>query len=97
MKTCGLFASKLEQCDANACAAVPDDDPPGQDRLPYDSSAIGPYIRQLRSKAQHGLTEEAILNLDARRRATNEKVANTDVGRASKFQHEDTACCDPSF
>ena len=81
------FATKLEHSDANACAAVPED-AAVRDPASYNPAAMDPYIRDLRSKSQSGLTEEAKRRLNERRRATNERVAATDVGRASVHQHD---------
>eukprot|EP00752_Nemacystus_decipiens_P012803 g11338.t1 len=44
--------------------------------------------KKSKKKSQSGLTEEAKDKLNARRRATNERVAATDVGRASVYQHD---------
>ena len=80
-------ATKLEHSDAKACAAVPED-AAVRDPASYNPAAMDPYIRDLRSKSQSGLTEEAKRRLNERRRATNERVAATDVGRASVHQHD---------
>lgn len=81
------FAEKLEQSDASACAAEPED-APVRDPASYNPAAMDPYIRDLRTKSQSGLTEEAKDKLNQRRRATNDRVATTDVGRASVYQHD---------
>lgn len=81
------FAAKLEQSDKNACTAQPEETP-APDLTSYDPIAMEPYIRDLRSKSQSGLTEDAKNKMNERRRVTNERVAATDVGRASVNQHD---------
>lgn len=82
------FGAKLEQSDARACATEPPEEPAVSDPTSYNPTAMEPYIRDLRNKSQFGLTEEAKHKMNDRRRVTNERVAATDVGRASVHQHD---------
>lgn len=81
------FAAKLAKADTTACAAPPEE-PPVHDADSYNPATMEPYIRDLRSKSQSGLAEEAKNKMNERIRATNERVAATDVGRASVYQYD---------
>lgn len=79
--------AKLNQSNATACAGSPDESPPTPDPSSYNAAAMEPYVRDFRRKTESGFTEDAKDRLDSRRRATNEKVAATAIGRASAHQH----------
>lgn len=82
------FGVKLAKCDANTTAATPEETQPVHTPGPYMAAAMEPYLRELRGRSEAGLTDDAKAKMSQRRQATNERVAETDVGRASVYQHE---------
>lgn len=80
----------LKARDASTTAAsTPADEPDVESTSgPYNSAAMEPYLVHLRSTLQAGLSTDAKTSMDNRRKATNDIVAKTDVGRASIQQHE---------
>lgn len=82
------FETELEQSDEAACVGAPEETPPARGPASYNSTDMKPYIRELRSRSQTGLTEEAKTTSNDRRKATNELVAKSDIGRASAHQHD---------
>lgn len=71
----------------NATSSPPQPDPtPSSSR--FNSAELNPYLVDLRTKYQAGLSEDVKAKMNARRDRTNEAVAGTDVGRASHQQHE---------
>lgn len=82
------FGANLEQSDANACAAPPEEPTSPHAPNSYDAESIDAYISDLRSKSESSLTDAAKERLNDRRKATNDRVATTDVGQTSRHQHD---------
>lgn len=78
----------LKTRETEAATAAPDDAADVAATKPYNADALSPYLRDLRSKSQTGLSKDAKDNMDRRRKETNEAVAKTDVGRSSPQQHD---------
>lgn len=54
---------------------------------PSDATILQPYLINLRNASNMGASESVRCDRDAKRRSTNDAVANTDVGAASRLQH----------
>ena len=81
----------LKSLDSRAAESTVDDDDIDEQAdpsVPYSSAALDPYLLELRSRSESGLSAEKIAAMDSRRKATNAAVAASDIGQTYPAQHD---------